>query len=55
MRPLSSGPGDRQPARPIEWIAALGLLVAFLVIALLTLPKGPPLADRGPSVARGDV
>jgi hypothetical protein len=30
------------PARPVEWISALGVLVAFLVIALLTLPNGPP-------------
>jgi hypothetical protein len=30
------------PARPAAWLAAVSLLVAFVVIALLTLPKGPP-------------
>jgi hypothetical protein len=29
------------PLRTIEWIAPLALIAAFLVIALLTLPKGP--------------
>jgi hypothetical protein len=35
-------PAAIAPARPVAWIAALGALVAFLVLALLTLPKGPP-------------
>jgi hypothetical protein len=30
------------PARPAAWLTAASLLVAFVVIALLTLPKGPP-------------
>jgi hypothetical protein len=29
-------------ARPAAWIVSLGLAVAFLVLSLLTLPKGPP-------------
>jgi hypothetical protein len=28
--------------RPMAWIVPLGVIAAFLVIALLTLPKGPP-------------
>jgi len=28
--------------RPVAWIVSLGVVVAFLVVALLTLPKGPP-------------
>ncbi|HJZ85784.1 MAG TPA: DoxX family protein [Polyangia bacterium] len=30
------------PVRIISWIIPLGLVVVFLVVALLTLPKGPP-------------
>jgi hypothetical protein len=30
------------PPRPAAWLTALGVLVAFVAIALLTLPKGPP-------------
>ncbi|HEY6004239.1 MAG TPA: DoxX family protein [Anaeromyxobacter sp.] len=28
--------------RPVAWIVPLGLIVGFLVLSLLTLPKGPP-------------
>jgi len=35
-------PAAAAPARPSEWITALGLLAGFLVFAALTLPKGPP-------------
>jgi DoxX-like protein len=30
--------------RPVAWIVPLGVIVGFLVMALLTLPKGPPPA-----------
>ncbi len=36
------GPAKGAPARPREWIATVGLLAGFVVLALLTLPKGPP-------------
>jgi hypothetical protein len=35
-------PAEAAPPRPVAWIATLGALVGFLVVALLTLPKGPP-------------
>lgn len=28
--------------RPVAWIVPLGVIVGFLLLALLTLPKGPP-------------
>jgi len=31
-----------KPARPVAWIATAATLAVFVVIALLTLPKGPP-------------
>ena len=30
------------PVRPVAWVVSLGAIGVFLVIALLTLPKGPP-------------
>jgi len=30
------------PSKLINWIISIGVAVAFLVVALLTLPKGPP-------------
>jgi hypothetical protein len=35
---------ERPPrsARPAAWLVPLGLVAAFLVLSLLTLPKGPP-------------
>jgi hypothetical protein len=36
-------PASERTSAPITaWIVALGLIAAFLVISLLTLPKGPP-------------
>jgi len=29
--------------RPVAWWVPIGLVGAFVVLALLTLPKGPPL------------
>jgi len=37
--PPSTSPSDLRPA---AWIVPLGVIAAFLVVALLTLPKGPP-------------
>lgn len=30
------------PSRPASWILPLGVVMVFFVLALLTLPKGPP-------------
>jgi DoxX-like family len=37
--PTNPSPGTLRPA---AWVVPLGVIVAFLVVALLTLPKGPP-------------
>jgi hypothetical protein len=35
-------PAAPAPARPIALLATAGALIGFVVLALLTLPKGPP-------------
>jgi DoxX-like family len=43
LRPDDRRSGARAaPPRPAAWLATVGTLVLFVVIALLTLPKGPP-------------
>ena len=45
LRPSHRGLPNAKPlvsSKPINWIIPIGIIIGFLVVTLLTLPKGPP-------------